>query len=272
MIKLSATIIVYNGAQYLDYCIKSALQWCDHIYIAEGALKPYIEMGLPHRSNDGTLEILEKYKKTAPNIVTIAHTERPLSHHPLQYQMGLDWAKQVGADWHVIIDADEIYPSTTQTVVRKMLERYKNSNKYSGRVYSYNFINDFWHYYSGKYIRIARVTPDATFVSSSMSADNQVEWPEMSLPSDIMHGPIPSHVFEIPSSARFFHYSYVKSRVHIEKKLEFVHRKDGNPLKGYNITDDGLFELPPDMPIYQFRGRHPKVMRDHPLCYMTKDF
>ncbi len=261
--KLTAIMMVYDGADYISYAIESALELCDEVVVVEGALKPYVDMGHPHRSSDGTLSILQDIQ-TSPRVI-VRHTEEPYSHHPAQYQLAFNVARDRGADWCILIDYDEIYPKDTQRIIKKVLVNPTLANKLGWRVHSYNFINDFYHYYDGCYKRIYKVTPEAHFVADSMENDNEVRWPDRQRIEDHMSWPPPSHIGVVPKNFRFFHYSYVKSHAHLERKKKFIQKKSGNPMNGYRI-ENGIYKIPDDIEVMRFDGAHPQIMKSHPLA------
>lgn len=266
--KLSAFIICYNADDYLEYVLRSALEWVDEVVVVEGALQITMATGKPLRSTDDTLEILECYKNT--HRVFTVNAEQPFARHADQYSAAFEITKRHGADWSIMIDADEVYPSETQRVVRKTLERGLQSKLFGFRVHSYNFINDFSHYYDGIYKRIYRVTLAAHFLTHSPDYDNEVCWPDYHLEEDRMLWPPPPHIGVIPSEHRFFHYSYVRSPEALNNKVQVIWNKnrnpDCNPKNPRYRFDGSLYRIPDDIPIKEFKGKHPPIMLEHPYA------
>ena len=259
--KLTAFTICYNSADYLDYVIRSALEWVDEIVVVEGAFQIGIDAGCRRRSQDETLNIMSRYHDNAKVVLHI--TDKPCQEHKDQYQLALDIAKRGSPDWCILIDSDEIYPQETQRVIRKTLEKSMNSGIYGFRVHSYNFINNFRSYYNGVYPRIYRCTPDAKFVY-----DNEVEWSNDGKSGDKMSPTPPDHISSIPAHFRFFHYAYVKEHAILNAKARMMWEKDNNP--DYNPkypkyrAEEGLYRVPDGISIMKFMGEHPPIMADHP--------
>jgi hypothetical protein len=245
------------------------MQFCDRSIVVEGALKPYVDMGLPLRSDDGTIEMLTALNKKYDNL-TVCHTEVPNTHHPVQYQQAMDIARLEDTDWILIIDYDEIYPTETQKVLRRMLESVSD-DIFGVRIYAYNFINTPYHYYDAVFKRAFRCTPQAHFVTDSMNNDNEVRWPDFQKFEDRMQNPQPSHIAILPKQYRFFHYAYIKSQEHIRRKLKMIYDKGNKNIynMGYSVNERGVFTLPQDILIKQFTKQHPPIMRNHDIFKRT---
>lgn len=265
--KLVALITCYNSADYLEHVIRSALTWVDDVMIVEGAFQIAVDAGCPHRSTDDTIKILDKYSHLKN--VFVYKPPTPLSEHRVQYDWALQHAKRdCQPDWAIMIDSDEIYPETTQKIIRNTLNR-NSENIFGYRVHSYNFINDFKHYYDGVYPRIFRVTPHCRFVY-----DNEVMWPDYDKMGDKMGWPPPNYIGVINDRFRFFHYAYVKDHKYLEKKAAWMYNKDKNPAydpsKPQYRVEGNKYKIPDGIEIKEFDGEHPPIMKDHP--YNTREF
>jgi len=260
---LCAITIAYNSADYLDYVIRSAMKWVDHMIVIEGAFQITIDAGAAPRSSDGTLGIISKYHESTNKQFIGLSTETPLREHRDQYDFALQTAKAAyKPDWVVLIDSDEIYPIETQKLLRSVIDRV-DDKIFGMRMYSYNFINDVATYYNGCYPRLYRVTPNSKF-----SYDNKVDWPDYGLEGDNMQHPAPQHILTIPKTFRFYHYAYVKDHNYLNLKAKYMYNKDGNPSYHpsnplYRVEGD-KYKIPDDITLYNFTGRHPDIMKDHP--------
>jgi len=230
--------------------------------VVEGAFQITVDAGAPHRSQDNTLKIISKYNDNTERFVGQS-TKVPCQEHKDQYDMALQLAKDAyRPDFCILIDSDEIYPKEMQKVIRNTLDRVPD-NVMGMRLHSYNFINDFFHYYSGQYPRIFRATKGSKF-----SYDNKVDWPDMGLEGDNMQMPQPKHIMTLPKTFRFYHYAYVKSLEYLKMKEEYMFNKDGNPAYNPNSSqyreEDGIYKIPDDIKIREFTYKHPEIMDDHP--------
>ena len=250
--KKVAFMIVYNDADYVDYAIRSVVDWVDEMIIIEGAFQITIATGKPPRSNDGTLEILERWK-THPKITVHYANEKE---HKDQYNLGYQWAKTRNADWAILVDSDEVWTKPLQLMVDKLLIKQEKFVK-EFRLQEYCFINDFVHWYEGVYPRIFKVEPDAFFVY-----DNEVQY---------SCGRGKHHIASIIGKM-IYHYGYVRHNKRWQMKQDYMFEKDGNPSikKDYKLEGNSYI-IPQDLPIYKFVGKHPEIMQSHPFFGKTAE-
>lgn len=245
-------MIVYNDADYVDQTLESFKDFVDEMVIVEGAFEITMKGGKPPRSDDGTLDIIAKHvdnKKVFLKQVNL----REHKHH---YDVGYQWAVERGADWAIMIDSDEIWTKQAKLFADSYMKKFSDmSQVHEIRVQEYCFINDFKTWYPGTYPRIFKAQKGASFVF-----DNEVQYPQYGRGG---HG-----VYTIPG--RFiFHYGYVRRQKRWRLKQDYMWEKDFNPLnKQYKLEGD-KYIIPSDIPIYEFKGRHPEIMQKHPFHNMT---
>lgn len=247
--KIVSFLCVYNDHEFLDQAIEAFRHYPDKLYIIEGSWKASQKFGANSRSNNLVYDIINKYVDNKKVFLVQANENRERD----QRQIGLELAKKDGADWCHMLDADEVYSNNSLLQIRKMLEHSMKSNVLGWRLKSYNFINSLKKWYNGDYMRIYRVTPAAQFVM-----DNDVVWPDKD-------GSV--------NKAQFFafhHYNYVKLnsdafwlKMNYQEEQDPSFRQRHLPHYGY-IKEKKEYKIPSDIPIYDFTGKHPSIMKDHP--------
>ena len=256
-IKIGAFILCYNEEKYLEKAIQSLLPFVDGIIAVEGAWDYLVRQNFPKRSTDGTIDILKKYESKYPDKMIVVH--RNEEECTKQYQVALDILKEKKFSWGFCCDSDEVYPPDTLRVIRRTLEQ-TMGNVFGYRTHSYNFINSYFEYYNGLYPRLYRVTDHMATVS-----ENRVAWPSHGKQQDSMENPPLPHIKEINPMFRFFHYSYVDiDRFKRRLKYMWATRGSADPelVKKYYLDEQNKIHIPEDLKIFQFKGKHPEIMRD----------
>jgi len=252
--KLVALMTVYNEAEFIDYAIRACLPHVDNLVIVEGS---YAEMqrinGCSPRSNDGTLDILDKYFSEEKVYYDEANKETDKD----QRNYGLDIVKSLNADWLVIVDGDEVYEPQTFDLIKSSANNMEKSNKYAAYFNSYTFVNDFKHYAVQKFPRLFRVTEDCLFVN-----DNFMEWPKNNLKW------CPPHVISLPY-VNYYHFAFCKNLERFHQKRKWWENRFGSRLGdkfdyGWNSDENGLIGDKNHV-LYNFIGKYPEIMKDHPL-------
>lgn len=264
--KKIAFMCCYNDVDYVNYAIQSMIDWVDEMIVIEGAFQITMAIGKPARSDDGTLEILEKWKSHPK--MTIVHANE--KEHKDQYNIGYQFAVQKKADWAILVDSDEVWTDNIKRIAHQAMSREilkKNialsDKKYSDvikefRVQEYCFINDFQHWYEGVYPRIFKVEPGAFFVY-----DNEVQFPENGRGK---------HLVATIHAKDIYHYGYVRHNKRWQMKQDYMFEKDGNPsIKNDYKLEGNSYIIPKDLPIYKFVGKHPEVMQKHPFFGKTAE-
>lgn len=252
-------MIVYNDEDYIDYSIRAIKDLVDELVIVEGAFGVAIEKcGASPRSTDGTVE------KILPHVDNkkVFLREGNGWAHKEQYQIAFDFAKERGAEWAFLVDSDEIWQPSLMKVFDAKVKTADKFGVYQYRLNTRNFVNDFKTWYPGQSPRIYRVTPDATFI-----ADNEIHWVDKGKHPD--RGRVENHI-HLLCNERLFHYGYVRRQKRWKFKQDYMYQKDRNPIiKEYKLLSDGYI-LPKDIKIFNFTGRHPKIMEEHPFFGIEK--
>src|SRR3989344_221633 len=105
--KLVAILRIKNAISTVEECLGKLSSLVDEIVVVDNG------------STDGTLEAYKKF----PKIKELLHTEG--FHQGRDQIMLLDAAKARGADWILLIDADEVFE---KNVTRDVLDRYMHSS------------------------------------------------------------------------------------------------------------------------------------------------
>jgi glycosyltransferase involved in cell wall biosynthesis len=247
-------MIVYNDADYVDYALKSFTDWVDEMIIVEGAFEITMKGGKPPRSNDGTLDILSTHVDNK-RIFMKNVNYREHKHH---YDVGYQWAIERGADWAIMLDSDEVWSKTAKMIADAQMKRCMKESELVGcemQVQEYSFVNDFKTWYPGTYPRIFRAIEGSKFVF-----DNEVQF------AGRARGDHPMHLLP---GRNIHHYGYVRRKKRWRMKQDYMWEKDFNPInKKYKLEGD-TYILPEDIPIYEYAGKHPEIMKSHPFYGKT---
>jgi glycosyltransferase involved in cell wall biosynthesis len=245
--KIVAAMCTYNDPDYLDVTIQSFKWFPDKLFIIEGSWQ---SANAPPRSDQCTYDIINKHVDNQRVFLVQANEARERN----QRQIGLNLAKEEKADWHWIIDSDEVYTHDALVAMRTILKR-ASRNIYGFRLNSYNFINSFNKWYHGDYWRIYRPTPLATFI---MDNDVRFNDPNNWTPQ----------IGKMPDNLKFYHYNYVKPNTEqFWRKMQYQAEQDpsfNQRLLPHYGCEKGTYKIPEDIPVYNFTGKHPGIMRNHP--------
>ena len=243
---------VYNDIDYIDYTLKSFLDFVDEMIVVEGAFKITMEGGKPARSNDGTLDVLRQYEKDKKIILIHAN----LQEHKFHYDIGYQEAINRGADWAIMCDSDEIWTPKAKLLSNSMMKKFLLLKApVEMRVDEYCFINDFKTCYHGTYPRIFRATKGSRFVF-----DNEVQF------AGFHRG---QHSIVNVLGRDIFHYGYVRNNKRWRMKQDYMFAKDKNPLNLQYKLEGDKYIIPADIAIYEFVGKHPEIMKSHKFYNKT---
>jgi glycosyltransferase involved in cell wall biosynthesis len=259
MSKISVLMTVYNEAEFVDYAIRACLPHVNHLVIVEGAYQETIACGASPRSTDGTIDIckarLEEFAEknlNNPNhvfsyIEANEHTDKD------QRNLGLAKIKELDPDgWVLIIDGDEVYDKATLNMVKVACHNMERQGKLAAYFKSLTFVNDLRHYTEQEFPRLFRITPDCKFVN-----DNFMEWPDKGI------NWFSPYVIKIPY-IRYHHYAFCKGLERFElKKKWWETRFDMDFDYGWHMNMAGKIE-DPNHQIFEYTGKHPAIMSDHP--------
>jgi len=235
-------MVVFNEASFIEASIRSALPYLDQLIVIEGAWGTAVKSnGGISRSNDGTLEILQKlvleYGEEKLRIVC-ANESVQLIQRSLHFQL---FPK---AHWLFILDGDEIYEPSE---MKKVVEATKRTDADYFCTTSLTFVNDAFHYCPIDWPRLFRIDgPGYKFRS----------------PNHLLNAQEQELRYCDKPIAKFHHYSYVhpsdrmlqKIRDRIETHSEFKWELHGNWIKRKG-TSAKLLEY----------NHVPEILKDHPL-------
>mgnify|MGYP006921281238 CR=1 FL=1 len=250
--RLSVLMTVYNEADFIDYAIRSCIEHVDDLIIVEGAYQETIKLGKSERSSDGTLQIIESYKNH-PKVKIIYANEYSDKD---QRNVGLAEIKKINPDgWLLIVDGDECWQPIALQTVKKDIIVFEKSGIKACYYISMTFVNDFNHYTYQKFPRLFKITPECLFTD-----DNFMYWKEATW----------SAPYICSSDKKYFHYSFLKSKERFETKKQWWETRFGREFDyGWRINDSGLIE-DKNHKIFEFTGKHPDVIKDHPLWKENK--
>lgn len=256
--KIVSFMCVYNDWEFLDQAIAAFKDYPDKLYIIEGSWKSSQKFGVSPRSDEETYRIINKHVDDKKVFLIQANEDRERN----QRQLGLELAKKEGADWCHMLDADEVYTSANLHMLKNILKGTAANQDILGyRLRSYNFINSFKKWYDGNYMRIYRVTPEAHFYM-----DNDVSWGSR----DSRYGIVTLE------GKKFYHYNYVKLNNSAAFWLKMKYQNEQDPTfwsryvsNGQYKESQGKYKIPDDIKIYDYIGKHPIIMKDHP--YFVND-
>ncbi len=250
MARLISFLCQYQDPEYLDAALNSFKWLPEKLYIIEGAWKSSQGYGdTPLRSSSEVYNVIDRHVDNKKVFLIQANEAGEKE----QRQVGLEKAKEAGADWCWMLDSDEIYTKTTMQAIWSMMQAAAPTT-FGYRVRSYNFINSFKRWYDGNYNRIYRITPDARFV-----LNNDVAWEDPK-----------AQIVTLPQAQpwRMYHYNYVKRdptqffrKMHYHETEDSTFRHRVTPEYG---AQGSIYTIPQNIPIFTFLGRHPSIMKDHP--------
>lgn len=242
--KIGVLMTAFNEAEYLDWAIRGIKDWADYVVIVEGAylstIRTSVEVTL--RSTDGTSDIIKKHVDNEKVFLIETNQESD----PQQRQVGLNKIKELGCEWMMIVDGDEIYNKEDLNSIRNQVEA--RANEDIPDVFTIEqivFVNDFKHWCPMTMNRLFRLNDDSKFYS-----DN-----------DVSNGKPNISVGRI-IDVMMYHYSYVKSKDRFLIKNRWANDRNPQGDCGWYLKDDKYISR--DNVVFLFDGDHPDIMRDHP--------
>lgn len=239
---------VYNESEFIGYAIESCLPYVDDLIIVEGAYQENINLGKTPRSNDGTLQIIEKYKNNSKVHIIYANQQSD----PQQRNVGLAKAKQLGSDWILLIDGDEVYTPQNLTLIRHLAQKYDKQNIKAVYFQSITFVNNPQSYTLQEFPRLFKINPESTFIN-----DNFMSWGNLGWSSP--------HVIK-NLNIKYHHYSFLKGCEKLQDKRNWWMNRGLGPDfdYGWNVDKDGKIS-DKNHKIYTYEGKHPEIMKTHNL-------
>ncbi len=267
--KVSAIVTAYNEELFLDYCLKSIYDFVDEIIITDCAIQATVDLGYPAQSFDGTSKIIDKYLDDKKVFVTSVPKVLPKSHKEL-IQPAFDLARQHNATWMFRVPADEVWTKETLAPMKSILKRCDAAGIMGLNVWQNIFGPDFWNVKDFRNPRFSRITEDAVLTS-----DDAVAWTSKRLwqyAGNTVEPFPPGTPLEVqkvnsdyPKMLKGFHYSCV-GRSRVQFKADFFKKYNGTWGDRYNEAYlTGNFQKFREFGYRPFTGKHPDIMRDHPL-------
>lgn len=264
MSRLSVLMTVFNEADFIDFAIRGCLPYVDDLVIVEGSYVETQKLNQPARSNDGTVDIIEKYKEDPKVHIIYAneYTDKD------QRNVGLQKIKELNPDGYLcIIDGDEIYEPNTFSLIKKYaIPSLEKNNKKVRYFASRTFINDFYHFCWQQFPRLFKIEKDCKFVN-----DNQMWYNQSEQNTILIDRPI-----DDPSSdkIKYFHYSFLKGYERFKTKRDWwMNRGLGKDFDyGWKINDKGLIvdETNKNHKPLIYTGKQPEIMKVHPQFMMME--
>jgi hypothetical protein len=247
---------VYNEAEFLSYSLRSYLPHVNSVTLVEGAYRETIAIGASARSTDGTISIAQKY--VSENVQLIEANEESDAH---QRNIGLGAIrKQYGTDgWLLIVDGDEVYEPITLKMINALTHKMEQSNAKAAYFKSLTFVNDFQHYTEQEFPRLFKLTEDCSFIN-----DNYMRWGT----DTAFAAPT---VIKTPN-IKFFHYSFCKGNERFALKKKWWETRFKQPFHYSWSLDSGGQITDRNHVIRAFTGKHPEIMKNHPLLAIPGDF
>jgi glycosyltransferase involved in cell wall biosynthesis len=258
--KTGVLMTVYNEATWLETAINGVKDSFDEIVIVEGAYQDTIKTGRPPRSDDGTLDILDKY--TGNSNVTIVHKNEEWSRD--QVNAGVNILKDLDVSWMLLVDGDEIWTKNNLNIIKKYMKMGEAQGIYQYRVYLYNFVNFFDNYYDAVMKRVFKITPEATVVDA-----NGLAWPDHGKGPDV--GTPQSHLSVIPPICRCFHYTDIRPASRWTTRKKYLEFRSDNPMfQNWKVTPEGYVGGTKEK-FKKFTKKHPPEVQEHYLYKMWEE-
>ncbi len=231
---------VMNGAEFMEYSIRSTIPYCDRFIVLEGAWGCNILANGQTRSADGTIEILSRLQKEFPKLEVYHMNKRT----QLEQRTAIfDYIAE--PSWIWLIDHDEVYDTEN---AKKVILAIQTTKAECIKINSLTFINDFYHYVPIAWNRLYFVNPAYHHL---FIAPNEITKDNQSLV-----------VESLEKEITYFHYSYLHSKERFIQK-----RRERILLHGefkWNIDDKGLVYCH-NTNIREYTGQHPGIMKAHSL-------
>ena len=234
----------YNEADFIEYSIRSVIDRLDELIIFEGSWKECYEVNGKKRSDDGTVEILEKLQKEFSNLRVFHYNEdnQLIQRNRIFEQLPRDC-------WLWIVDADEVYDEENLDKIDALLSF---SQDECIKLNSLTFANDFYNVFNIEFPRLFRIKPQNQY---RFVAPNE-------LAKKTPTGEIEKLNIVSYKDIRFWHYSYCHSPERfMEKKKE---RTKAHGHFTWELTN-GVVHKPGGRIGDPYDGDHPEIMKTHPL-------
>ena len=243
-LKLTALITVYNEAKFLDCCLESIKDHVDSIVVVEGSYQENIRLGKPPRSEDETEEVIHKFMdRNEDKRITLLHYNEESDAQ--QRNAGLEEIKdQKDIDFCMIVDGDEVYTPEMFKLIKAIMRTNQDVFYHTCRT----FVGDFNTYCKQQFPRLFRLYEDTEFTNDNFVRSNGKEWPDLS---------------KTIINLQYFHYGFLKGNDKFLDKKKWWESRFGKGQFNYDWYVDTEGKITPTgHDLYQFTGKHPKVVQD----------
>ena len=254
--KLSVLMTVFREVEFVDYAVRSCLPHIDHLVICEGSYLETQKLGVSPRSNDGTIEIIEKYRNDPKVHVIYANEESDKD----QRNVGWKKIKELNPDgFLLIVDGDEIFQPQTFDLIYSTMNMMRKLQKKFAYFESLTFVNDANHYTKQYFPRLFDLKNSVGFFN-----DNHMQWTDKVYDHSILYG-------QGSSPIKYHHYSFCKgSEKFKEKRNWWMSRGLGKDFDyGWKIDENNQI-TDKNHRIFLYEGKHPSIMESHPMMQGKK--
>jgi len=263
--KIIALVTAYNEDTFLNEVLSATYDYFDEFIVTDTAIQCMVDAGYSSHSTDRTVEIVNRWKCKGDKVHLIQPKIKPKNYTELSIP-GFEMAKKHKGDWIVHLGADEFWPENCLKPMRNFLSNCEKAGVYGVNIHEYYFAPDFHHWKPFYVPRIAKLTEDACL---PFNTGDPVAWPSKGIWQSIELDKVPERVrkanIDYPSYLKPYHYSCV-GRKRIEQKQKFYSIYEGNkgsePFAHYMNKNWEYFK---QAGYKEFKGQHPKIMKNHPL-------
>jgi hypothetical protein len=222
-----------------------------------GAYQEVIRLGQSPRSTDGTIDIIKKFVDNKK----VFHIEANEQSDAQQRNIGLQKIKELKSDWLFVADGDEVWEPNMLTIVKNYCNLMEKNNQYAAYVCSLTFVMSQNFFTYQKFPRLFKITDSCMFVN-----DNFMLWPDKNI-----YEWKSSYVIDLSNILKFYHYAFCKNLSRFDAKKQWWESRFGDSYMGtgkkfeYDWFVENNEIKSKTHKILEFKGKHPKVMKEHPL-------
>jgi len=268
---LTASLKVYNDAEYLPYCLKALYPHVDCIDIMYGVVEKNLH-SVKHV--DSTLEVIIQFPDPDKKIRLIQHRKWK-DKQEIQAKL-LEICR---TKWMLYIDSDEIIGKAEMEMVQDFCATHQDGSIIHARPHAWlHFFHDWRHFayslnpFSAWFkdgqphpFLIWRDIPGLNFARfHTLPLDG------LGIPIHVDHKKYQKQQATL-DDVTVFHFGSAKSPERMEDKLRFEHKRQHGDA-AFKTDKEFWFanEMPSDFIIEEYNGKYPRVLRDHPMRYRNR--
>ena len=253
--KLSILSTVFNESAFLEYSLNSYLEYVDFVALVEGSYLETQKLGASARSDDGTIEIIEKYRNDPKVHIVYANEQTDKD----QRNVGYKKIKELNPDgFLLIIDGDEVYQPQTFDLIYSTMKMMRKTDKKVAYFNSITFINDLKHYTNQFFPRLFDLKNSVEFVN-----DNYLSWNEPLKAEQGLYG-------QGFSPIKYHHFAFTKGKERFLLKKHWWETRFGKPFKySWYVDENGKINDKTHQ-IFLYEGKFPDIMKSHPMMQKEK--